>query len=293
LDIRSLEHIKKLVIIAMFSDDDLMEQFVLKGGNALDIIHKIALRASVDIDLSIEKDFEKENIAIIKEKISRVLQNTFREQGYKIFDLTFNQRPAQMSRDMENFWGGYRVEFKIIESEKYKRFGNDRNALRRNATVVGRNQKKKFSIDISKFEYCIPREERDIEGYTIYVYTPEMIVLEKMRAICQQMGEYAQIVRNPSQSARARDFFDIYTVLNHFDIDLTANENVKLLKNIFLAKRVPLKLLGKIQDHREYHRPDFDAVIATVKPEIELKDFDFYFDYVVERCKALKPLWEI
>ena len=277
----------------MFSDDDLMEQFVLKGGNALDIIHKIALRASVDIDLSIEKDFEKENIVIIKEKISRVLQNTFREEGYEVFDLTFNQRPAQMSREMKNFWGGYRIEFKIIESDKYKRFGNDRKALRRNATVVGRNQKKKFFIDISKFEYCIPKEERDIEGYTIYVYTPEMIVLEKMRAICQQMREYAQIVRNPSQSARARDFFDIYTVLNHFDIDLTANENIELLKNIFLAKRVPLKLLGKIQDHREYHRPDFDAVIATVKPEIDLKDFDFYFDYVVERCKVLKPLWEI
>ena len=59
---------------------------------------------------------------IIKEKINKVLQNTFREEGYEVFDLTFNQRPAQMSRDMENFWGGYRVEFKIIESDKYKRF---------------------------------------------------------------------------------------------------------------------------------------------------------------------------
>ena len=34
-----LEQVKKLVIIAMFSDDDLMERLVLKGGNLLDIVY--------------------------------------------------------------------------------------------------------------------------------------------------------------------------------------------------------------------------------------------------------------
>ena len=66
-----------------------------------------------------------------------------------------------------------------------------------------------------------------------------------------------------------------------------------LLKNIFDAKEVPLPLIGKIAQYREYHRLDFTSVEAAVKPNIELNTFDFYFDYVVDRCKCLKSLWEM
>ena len=34
-----LQKIKRLAIVAMFSDDDLLERLVLKGGNALDLVH--------------------------------------------------------------------------------------------------------------------------------------------------------------------------------------------------------------------------------------------------------------
>jgi predicted nucleotidyltransferase component of viral defense system len=292
LDLRRLEEIKRLVIIAMFSDDDLMERLVLKGGNALDIIHRMANRASIDLDFSIESEFGKEDLEVIGRKIGKALENTFRPEGYEIFDIRFSEKPRKITPDMADFWGGYLVEFKIIESDKYALLGNDRNALRHHATVVGRNQKRKFMIEISKFEYCQPKEERELEGYTIYVYTLVMIVLEKIRAICQQMPEYSQVVKNPSQSARARDFFDIYTVMESCDIELGSNENIELLRRIFHAKRVPLALLAKIQNYKEYHRPDFEAVVATVKPGTDLKDFDFYFDYVVEKIRALKPLWE-
>ena len=47
----------------------------------------------------------------------------------------------------------------------------------------------------------------ELDDYTIYVYSPTMIAIEKLRAICQQMPEYA-LQRRPS--ARARDFYDIY-----------------------------------------------------------------------------------
>ena len=43
----------------MFSDDDLMNLLVLKGDNALDVIHRIASRASIDLDFSVENDFDK------------------------------------------------------------------------------------------------------------------------------------------------------------------------------------------------------------------------------------------
>ena len=46
-DLQRLEKIKKLVIIAIFSDDEFMERLVLKGGNALDLVHHITPRASL------------------------------------------------------------------------------------------------------------------------------------------------------------------------------------------------------------------------------------------------------
>lgn len=63
------QKIKKLVIIAMFSDDALMERLVLKGGNALDIIHRVSARASVDIDLSIDGDFTSEERLTLRGRI--------------------------------------------------------------------------------------------------------------------------------------------------------------------------------------------------------------------------------
>ena len=50
VDLDRIEKIKRLAIIAMFSDDDLMERLVLKGGNALDIVYEIGSRASMDLD---------------------------------------------------------------------------------------------------------------------------------------------------------------------------------------------------------------------------------------------------
>lgn len=185
------------------------------------------------------------------------------------------------------------MEFKIIESIRYKTLANKLDALRRNSVVIGPKQKRKFRIEISKFEYCIPKRRSELEGYTIYVYTPEMIVIEKIRAICQQMPEYAEIVTQPSLSPGARDFFDIHALLEHFKIDLTTPQNIDLLKNIFAAKKVPLEFIGKIYKYREYHRPDFIAVKDTVKTSIELRDFDFYFDYVIQKCEALQSLWKI
>ena len=53
----SIDHVKRSVIKAVLSDDMLFEHLVLKGGNAIDIIHQITARASVDIDFSMPGDF--------------------------------------------------------------------------------------------------------------------------------------------------------------------------------------------------------------------------------------------
>lgn len=286
------DYLRRFALIAIFSDDNLMEQLVFKGGSSLRIIYRLSHRSSVDLDFSIENTFNPEELHHLGATIEGVLSHTFFDKGYVVFDFKIEQRPPKLSQDMAAFWGGHKVYFKLIEVSKYERYKENIEQLRRNATVIGEEQRKTFTIDISHFEYCKEKQAAEIDGYTIYVYTPIMIVFEKLRAICQQMPEYAEFVKNPSQSPRARDFFDIYIILEHFHLALDEPLNLDLLRNIFHAKRVPLEFIGKINNYRDYHRIDFDSVKNSITPNFDLKSFDFYCDYVVEKCACLKSLWE-
>lgn len=295
LSLEELERIKKLAITAMFSDDELMETLVLKGGNALDLVYNIGTRASSDLDFSMNRSFTQKELETFPARVEELLQTTFEPEGYKVFDMHFVEKPRAHADNPDlDFWSGYKIEFKIIKSDEYKRWSENIQAIRLRAANLGKSGGKNFEIEISKFEYTDAKQEGEIEGYTIYVYTPEMIVCEKLRAVCQQMPEYAPIVnRNRDTSARARDFFDIYAVLELFEIDLTTNENRELLKQIFAAKRVPVGFLSRIHEHREFHRSGYVSLAATAKAGTELKDFDFYFDYVLEKVRALESLWMV
>jgi hypothetical protein len=115
-----------------------------------------------------------------------------------------------------------------------------------------------------------------------------MCVLEKLRAICQQMPEYcAGIEKHPTP--RGRDFYDIYATISRRAIDLSLLENRELCRAIFDAKRVPVVLISRIGSTREFHRPDWDSVRQSVQEEAF--PFDFYFDYVVAQTDKLKTLW--
>lgn len=295
MDLKELDKIKRLAIIAMFSDDEFLEQLVLKGGNAMDIVYRMEGRASTDLDFSMSKEFREKDLKFIDDKIKNVLEDIFYSEGYKVFDIKFVQRPKhrKVSSKINNFWGGYRIEFKVITKEKYDTFNGNLDDLRKQSIEFTEVQNRKFYIDISKFEYTKPKVEKELDAYTIYVYTPEMIAFEKLRAICQQTKEYGKIVNSKSQSARARDFYDIYLVIEKFNVDVSSNENKMLLKTIFKAKHVPLELIKKIRDYKEYHRPDFQAVKETVKYGTELKEYDYYFDYVLDKFSQLEFLGEI
>lgn len=284
-----LEQVKKLVIIAMFSDDDLMERLVLKGGNLLDIVYGVSTRASVDVDFSIEGEFDR--LEAVGQRIENALGRTFAEAGYVAFDIGIREVPSPLSDDMRDFWGGYRIEFKIIERARHDQLKDDVDALRRQAASVGKGGSTKFNVEISKHEYCRPKQRRQLEGYTVYVYSPEMTVSEKLRAICQQMPEYVATVKS-HPSARARDFVDIHTIVEHFRIDVRNEEFQRIMREMFAVKRVPLSLISRIKEFKDYHRQDFSAVKATTKPTVQLEDFDFYFDYVVRKCGNLKALWD-
>ena len=105
------EKIKKLVIIAMFSDDVLMERLVLKGGNALDLIHHVSSRASVDIDLSMNGEFTSNERLTLQGRIEKVLRETFRPEGYRVFDVRLHDQPKGLTADLADFLG--RVQCRI------------------------------------------------------------------------------------------------------------------------------------------------------------------------------------
>jgi len=294
MDINKINEIKKLAIVALFSDDDLMEVFVLKGGNAINLIYELDYRASQDIDVSMCGDFEEGELEGVREKLERALVKTFKERGYSIFDVRLEPRPIQLDENKKDFWGGYQLEFKIIEIRKFDTYRADLAALRRRAIAVRVDQKKTFKVDISKHEFCTVKEPRELEGHRIYVYTPVMIIYEKLRALCQQMEAYQAIVPTHRPRARGRDFFDIYLFVEKRNLRAALHEqvNLDLLEKIFNAKKVPLELLPFIRGEAEFHRLDFQAVIATVPTDYDLKDFDFYFNYVEQLVESLKSALE-
>jgi hypothetical protein len=287
------ERIKRLVVIGIFSDDYLMERLVLKGGNAINLVLEIGTRASVDIDLSMENDFPPKELEAVRVRLEKRLQEVFNAEHFHVFDVTLEPKPDLVSPEVANFWGGYLATFKLLEEKHWKQCAGDLSAMRRNSLKVG--AKGKFEIDISKFEYCARKTAVDMDGYQVFVYSTEMLVAEKLRAICQQMPEYGPVVhRKRPGSARARDFLDIHTLITHFKLDITAPKNLELLKLIFKAKRVPIELLGKIGGFREFHRADFKSVVDTVKPGVALRDFDFYFDFVLQQAdRLLKALGNV
>lgn len=287
----SLNEIKLIAITGMFADDALLDCLVLKGGNALSLVHHLGVRASVDLDFSMARDWD-EGLEKFCSRIEKALTKTFQQKGYVVFDTKMQEKPSGISEDMANFWGGYAVEFKLIRCELFEKYSGEIDELRKHAISLG--QGKKFLIDVSRFEYVSGKQCVDLDNYRIYVYTPLMIVCEKLRAICQQMPKYGEVIRRTRPgTARARDFVDIYSIMKKYSLDMGASETRETLVNMFEVKKVPLPLLGKIEEFRNFHRGDFAAVRATVDSGTVLRDFDVYFDFVVDMVSKLKPLWNV
>ena len=114
MDLAGLEKIKRLTIVGLFSDDELMDAFVLKGGNALDIVYGIAPRASLDIDLSMSSEFEHGQLGVVRTRIENALKRPFSDNGYEVFDVTLDEKPEKPHPQSPHFWGGYQLTFKLI-----------------------------------------------------------------------------------------------------------------------------------------------------------------------------------
>lgn len=309
-DEQQLLAIRKTIIVAIASDDVLMERLTLKGGNALDIVYRLGERSSLDVDFSMAHSFEGiDDMAEMRTRLFRALRDRFdslKPTGYVVFDEKLEQRPrTQPGQKPEaglTLWGGYNATFKLIAKDvdvavrkrveqrikkKFDRAPTDAELLRARqaeAQVTGSGSERVFYIEISKFEYTEGRVLRTVEDYDCYVYTPAMIAAEKLRAVCQQLPAY-ELRKHPAP--RPRDFYDIHTIATRAGCDLAAPDHRALVVQMFAAKHVPLRLLGQLDadDVRAFHAQEWPAVQNAVRGTT--RPFDFYLDFVVATARRL------
>lgn len=281
-DFMSIDEIKRLTLQALMSDDILMQGLVLKGGNALQLAYDITSRGSIDIDFSMEREFPEKDFTRLTRVFGGLLNDEFSRVGIVAYDVKFTKKPKTGTIPE---WRGYLLEFKLIEKELFDKFGDDIDAIRRNSIKVN-GQSTRYTVDISSYEYVEDAVNREIDGLILKVYTPEMILVEKIRALCQSMKQYKEIVFSAKQKERARDLYDIWMIRNHFkELKLTP----ELFQHIFAAKRVPLNFLNYFEELREQNRENWEVVRQTIHSDEELKDYDYYFDYVKELIAPFTP----
>lgn len=262
--------------MAVVSDDELMNTLVLKGGNALALAHSISTRSSLDLDFSMESDFHDPEG--IKTRMQRALEREFKTYEIEVFDFQWNPKPSPKHPTTPAWWGGYQVEFKLTSAKAAAASKGIQHKRTTALTIDPGSQNRTFTIDISKYEYVAPKIAMELDHYTVFVYTLQMIALEKIRAICQQMPEYEHMPARLKRP-RPRDFFDIYTIALVENIDLASEKAAASLGLVFKAKDVGLELLNKIdgQETYQFHEEGWQAVVASAKPR---EGFRFYFDFV-------------
>ncbi len=277
------KEVRKLAIQAIYLDDNLSDILVLKGGNALSIL-ELTRRASYDLDFSLyECTMEDEEL---EEKFKAAITNYFEENDYKVIKFEFKVKPKKEVAPKLFKWGGYAIEFKFIDIDKYTEITKTTQEAtvkkayaQEYANMTGTNDP--VLIELSKNEYCKDFHEKAFEDITIKIYSPWMIIFEKLRAICQQMEEYK---KRTTSTPRARDFFDIYTTSKAYVLEKTPPEEIEELKelcqNIFKIKEVDMSLLERLDEYKGFHEQSFQKVIDSVLEEerSNLKSFDFYFD---------------
>lgn len=277
--------IRILTITALFSDDLLFEQIVLKGGNAMSLVHQISPRVSQDLDFSLADDFD--NLQDTLRRMETQLLRSFRAESLIPFDVKLTPKPAEPNQSTPSWWGGYVLEFKVSPEDQHKTLAHHPERLRRSASVIGPKQRKVFKVDFSKNEFTEPKTKVDLDHQTIYVYPPALIAVEKLRAICQQMEGYELMAG--TRRPRARDFFDIYSIVTGTAFRFDSAEARSLIPPVFAAKHVPLALIGKIPETSAFHANDWPSVTASVVHDLE--DFAYYFDFVLRELAPLKALW--
>lgn len=276
------DEIRNTTLKAIFSNERLNKNLVLKGGNALKL-YGIVERESQDLDFSIKETIrftEKEEGKEFQKSISEA----FIKKGYFVNDFKFISKPKKRHESLPPFWGGYKIIFTLLDTSLYQdmiasQAPENMKELNRYAIPL-EGDGKKIEIDLSYDEYVENKLHYDLDGTKIYLYSPIMIVYEKIRASCQQLDEYPLTVNK----TRARDLYDIYKSLtNSKQMELREQvlsvENFYILENIFRVKEVPFSLMKKLETKKEDLKIDYEEKVLPQVSSRNQEDFEFIFDY--------------
>lgn len=265
-----IEEVITQTIIAIYSTPSLSKTLFLKGGSALRLFDNLTSRLSIDTDFSVHTDINNESkfFQDLKSSVSA----HFQRKEFDIIDFKWNRKPKKIRAGYPDWWGGWLCEFKLVS---FQHRGKVIETKRRNALIPDGANSSKVTMEISKHEYCGKKRTKTIQGVKIFGYSRELLVLEKIRAICQQHPDYAY----RSSKNRARNFYDIYELTANTD-DSFISRCRSLIEKVFRAKEVPLKILASLWevDFIDEQRRGFDAVKDTVIGEIH--DFDVYVEHL-------------
>lgn len=276
------EAIRKLILKALYSDEWLYNYLVLKGGNALSLVYKVGNRSSLDLDFSIQGDFNDTDE--VSRRIEKTLRNTFSKVDITVFDFELLRKPRNTNTP---WWGGYAAEFKLIPNPLASSLSFRIDDMRRQALKVGPgSQRRKYSIEISKFEYVRDAIRKDVDGFGVRVYSPVLLAVEKLRALLQQHPDYPQIPKS-SKRSRSRDLYDIWVISDAFVVRIEMY--LATVQAVFDAKKVDMSLLSRFREMRALHMSSWSDVENSVARGLE--EFDFYFEFVADAAESLYSRW--
>ena len=276
------DEIRNTILKAIYSNEQLNENLVLKGGNALKI-HGIVERESQDLDFSLKETirFSEENEG---KEFKDSISEAFSDKGYFVNAFEFVSKPKKRHDNLPPYWGGYKISFTLLDANIYqdiiKSQPSEKMKELNKFAIPLEGDGKKIEIDLSYDEYVETKEDYDLDGTKIYLYSPLMIVYEKIRASCQQLDEYPLTTNR----TRARDLYDIYKALtNSKQMDLRdkvlSSENFYILENIFRVKEVPFNLMNKLETKKDDLKIDYEEKVLPQIPSKAQEDFEFIFDY--------------
>lgn len=274
-----IDEVIKETIIAIYSDPAPSINLFLKGGSAMRLFDNLTSRLSIDVDFSIDAAVDDET-SFFNDMESKIGKR-FCELEFDIIDFNWKKKPRKKSKGQPDWWGGWAFQFKIVSFVHREK---TLEARRRNALIPEGANSSKITVEISEHEYCKNGRTKSINGVEILGYSRELIVLEKIRAICQQHPDYLY----KSSKNRARDFYDIYELTADVDDDF-AHRCSHHLEKVFNAKGVSLEILKFlwVEDFIDIQRKGFDQVRNTVQGKVH--DFDVYVENLRFLVKEIYP----
>lgn len=283
----TIEEIIIECLTCLYANDYFKEEIYLKGGQAVRLVENIDNRFSADMDFSMSGKINNpdEFFKFTKE----VLEGHFEGHDLHLFDCRWIRKPKVRKNGLPDFWSGWQLEFKLIEKSKKLLASEDKT---RQALIPKNTNTSKITLEISEFEYCGSIQKVNLKGSEVRAYSRVLIILEKVRAICQQHPDYAYA----GNKQRTRDYYDIANLIEKSlkeskeNTDAFYAESKKHLENVFKAKEVPLDILERIfaADFLELQEKGWATVEATTS-SYQRQSFEYYVEVLKEFIRKIKP----